>query len=325
MTEGPVAANAVPVTILTGFLGAGKTTLMNRILTGDHGLRAAALVNDFGTVNIDAELIVSVDADTVSLSNGCVCCQIRDDLVESVIELLDRPEGFDYVLLEASGVADPGGVALAFVDSELRDRLRLDSVTCVVDADQFLAHSEHPDLFELKLRQIAFSDFVILNKVDLASRAQVADVRAAIDARVNRVRTVEATHCDVPYEVLLGVGRFDPERVTPDGSDGTSAHGLRSSYFESERPLSLERLRETVRLLPKSVYRCKGIVQAAEEPDRRVLLQAVGRRVDLSTLDEWGDRSPFTRIVAIGESQEFDPVDLDQRLAACVVEDDPDA
>ncbi len=132
----------VPFTILTGFLGAGKTTLLNRILSGDHGLRVGVLVNDFGSINIDAELVVGVDGNTMSLSNGCVCCQIRDDLIESVASLLERPETIEYILLEASGVADPAGLFVTFNDPNLRDRIRLDSVICVVDADQVFAHPD---------------------------------------------------------------------------------------------------------------------------------------------------------------------------------------
>ena len=134
----------VPITTLTGFLGAGKTTLLNRILTGNHGLRVGVLVNDFGAINIDAEHVVGVKDNMISLSNGCVCCQIRDDLVESVVALLARPESIEYILLEASGVADPAGIFVTFNDPNLRDRIRLDSVTCVVDADQVFAHPEYP-------------------------------------------------------------------------------------------------------------------------------------------------------------------------------------
>src|SRR5271169_5216766 len=203
----------VPLTILTGFLGAGKTTLLNRILTGNHGLRVAVLVNDFGSINIDAELIVGVDNNMISLSNGCVCCQIRDDLVESVAALLARPEAIEYILLEASGVADPAGIFATFTDANLRDRIRLDSVICVVDADQVFAHPEYPPLMELKLRQVGFADMLILNKVDLASPEQVAIVRAWLDQYFNRLRIVETNYCQVPYEILLGVGRFDPARA----------------------------------------------------------------------------------------------------------------
>src|SRR5208283_1914660 len=143
----------VPITILTGFLGAGKTTLLNRILTGNHGLRVGVLVNDFGSINIDAELVVGVDGNMMSLANGCVCCQIRDDLLKTVIETINRPEGPQYILLEASGVADPAGIFMTFNDPDLGDRIRLDSVICVVDADQVFAHPEYPPLMDLKLRQ----------------------------------------------------------------------------------------------------------------------------------------------------------------------------
>src|SRR5271167_4835683 len=163
--------NAVPITILTGFLGAGKTTLLNRILTGNHGLRVGVLVNDFGSINIDAELVVGVDGNMISLANGCVCCQIRDDLVESVVDLIGRPERIEYILLEASGVADPAGIFATFNDANLRDQIRLDSVICVVDAEQVFAHPEYPPLMDLKLRQVGFADMLILNKVDLAGPA----------------------------------------------------------------------------------------------------------------------------------------------------------
>ena len=147
-------AGRTPVTVLTGFLGAGKTTLLNRILNGDHGLRVGVLVNDFGSVNIDAELVVDIDSDVVSLANGCVCCSIRDDLSEA-IQNLDRPELPEYILLEASGVAEPTGIAMTFVDNaSLIDRVRLDRITCVVDAEQVFAA---PEQMELKIWQIAFA------------------------------------------------------------------------------------------------------------------------------------------------------------------------
>src|SRR5271168_1750435 len=203
----------VPITILTGFLGAGKTTLLNRILTGNHGLRVGVLVNDFGAINIDAELVVGVEGNMISLANGCVCCQIRDDLVESVVALLARPEGVEYILLEASGVADPAGIFVTFNDPNLRDRIRLDSVICVVDADQVFAHPEYPPLMDLKLQQIGFADMLVLNKVDLAGPLQVAKVKSWLDDHFNRLRIVETNFCEVPYEILLGVGRFDPVQI----------------------------------------------------------------------------------------------------------------
>lgn len=310
-----------PVTILTGFLGAGKTTLLNRILNGEHGLRVAVLVNDFGSINIDTELIVGVEDNAISLANGCVCCQIRDDLIETVEEVINRPERPEYILLEASGVADPAGIALTFVDPRLRDRIRLDSIISVVDVEQFYANPEYPDLMQLKLRQIGFSDMVILNKVDLVDEVELQKVRAGIEKRLMRVRFVEAVNCDVPLEILLSVGRFDPSQLEEDQPHTDHGQTFSTWSFESERPLSLEALTQMVkRKLPGNIYRCKGVVYTTDHPDRRVILQAVGRRSDISLDIEWGERTPKTQIVAIGAPDSIDEAELTALFEGCVVE-----
>ncbi|MGH2974546.1 MAG: CobW family GTP-binding protein [Solirubrobacterales bacterium] len=325
----------VPVTALTGFLGAGKTTLLNRILNGDHGLRVGVLVNDFGSVNVDAELVVDVDSDVVRLANGCVCCSIRDDLVEAIHTTLDRPEQPEYLLLEASGVAEPSGIAVTFVDdASLADRVRLDSIACVVDAEQIFAV---PELMETKIWQIAFADMIVLNKVDLVDRQRIDEVRAWLGSRMHQYRLVEASHCDVPLDVLLGVGRFDPAHLelnlesrsnggVHDAVDGHQAHdhdggGHTSRYatwsFESTEPMSLDALRETASRLPASIYRAKGVIHVAEAPERRAVLQVVGKRVDVSLADEWGANPPHTRIVAIGSSEETDGEALTAAFFGC--------
>ena len=340
-TGGIPAQRAIPVTIITGFLGAGKTTLLNRILNGGHGLRVAVLVNDFGSINIDAELVVGVESDVISLANGCICCSIRSDLLDAVTRVLDRPERPEYVLLEASGVADPAGIAVTFNDESIHDRIRLDSITCVVDADQVFAFRDQSALVQLKMLQIACADMMILNKVDLAGPAQVAKVHAWIGEHYGRVRVVEAVRCDVALEILLAVGHFDPaaslnkpeQHHTCDhpGCDHPShdlvhrdpAHDHTAAFstwsFETDRLVSLEALQETVRRkLPASIYRCKGIIQTAEAPGSRTILQVVGRRTEVSVAGNWGDEVPRTRIVAIGAPGTTDPADLNVLFGQCL-------
>lgn len=323
---------AVPITILTGFLGAGKTTLLNRILNDNHGLQIAVLVNDFGEINIDAELIVGVEDDMISLANGCVCCQIRDDLMETVDELIDRPDKVEYILLEASGVADPAGIVATFNSFKYRDRIRLDSVTCVIDADQILEQQEYEALNQLKLRQIGFADMVILNKVELAGADKVRQVHRWIDHHFNHIRIVETNYCDVPYEILMSVGRYDPARIflgKVDHSD-TNGHGheedddhgqeFHTWSYETDRPMSLEAVRQMAKKLPGSIYRCKGVVYSVEAPERRAVLQVVGRRSDVALYDEWGTKTPGTQIVAIGAPGSLDTQNLTERFNACISE-----
>ena len=341
-----VAQRAVPITVLTGFLGAGKTTLLNRILNGDHGLRVAVLVNDFGAINIDAELVVGIESDVISLANGCVCCSIRDDLIEAVTSVLARPEQPEYVVLEASGVADPMGIAVTFTDAGFRDRIRLDSITCVMDAEQVFAA---PEQMQLKLWQIGCADMLILNKVDLVDRDQIAKIKTWLDEYFHRYRVIEAKRCDVPLEILLSAGRFDVTQLHPsphpspldgervaegrvrgehhDCNDSHCDHYHHENHtntfstwsYETERPMSLDALRQIASRLPVNIYRCKGVVHSAESPERRAVLQVVGKRVDISLETKWGKRAPRTQIVAIGAHGTVDGAVLRESFDRCVL------
>ncbi len=272
---------------------------------------------------------MGVESNVISLANGCVCCSLREDLVQTVTETINRPEQPEYILLEASGVADPIGIAMTFISPKLRDCIRLDSITCVVDAEQVFAHPEHPVVIDLQLRQIASADMLILNKVDLAGPEQVKKVKALIDYHFNNIRIVEANFCDVPYEILMSAGKFDPvsaalnQRAEIDDDQHEHENDHRQTFttwsYETDQPLSLEALKETVRRFPGGIFRCKGIVYAADVPQRRVVLQVVGRRMDVSLLDKWDGSRPGTRLVAIGAPGNIDATDLQRCFDACVV------
>lgn len=321
--SGATGRAPVPLTILTGFLGAGKTTLLNRILVSDHGLRIGVLVNDFGSVNIDAELVVGVEDDLMSLGNGCVCCEIRDDLTEALDRVLAASEPPDYLVLEASGVADPASIYTTFADSKHHERLRLDSVTCVVDADQLGEYVERgPEVLAHIVRQIGFSDLVLLNKVDLAGAERTAWLRARMDQVMHRLRVVETVYCDVPWGVLLSTDTSVMRLIEPLAVDGRHEpdHGVEFDrwMYESTEPLSLTALKEMVRRrLPGDVYRLKGFVQAADDPEHRYVVHTVGRRSEIRRYDEWGDRTPSTRLVAIGAAGKLDQAWLGEALDAC--------
>lgn len=309
-----------PVTLLTGFLGAGKTTLLNRILTGDHGLRIGVLVNDFGAINIDAALVHSVEQNTISLTNGCVCCEIRDDLVASVENLLDRADSIDHVILEASGIADPAGIVMTFLDARYHGLLRIDSIICLVDAEGLFRDADDDQLTALKLRQIAFADLVVLNKTDLVGPAHIEVVRDWIDLHIKRIRIVETTQGRAPLEVLLGAGSFDPDRLpsSGEGPDTCSGPPVERWSYRTQSRFSRDALHRMVkRELPASVYRCKGIVFTTDS-DLPHALQVVGRRCDITPV-ELGRRvsEGTSELVAIGA--QINASDLGRLFEACVI------
>jgi G3E family GTPase len=206
-----------PVTVLTGYLGAGKTTLLNRILSEDHGKRYAVIVNEFGEIGIDNDLIVGADEEVFEMNNGCVCCTVRGDLIRVLSGLMKRQiskgeRRFDAIIVETTGLADPGPVAQTFfVDEEVRAKTQLDSVTAVVDAKHLplrLADSKEA------IEQIAFADQIILNKTDLVTEAELADVEAAIRTLNPLAPIHRAQRSNVPLETILGRHSFDLERIT---------------------------------------------------------------------------------------------------------------
>lgn len=210
-----MADTRIPVTVLTGYLGAGKTTLLNRILTEDHGKRYAVIVNEFGEIGIDNDLVVGADEDVFEMNNGCVCCTVRGDLIRVVSGLMKRQKpgapAFDAIIVETTGLADPGPVAQTFfVDEDVKAKTRLDSVTALVDARHVMARLD--DSREAR-EQVAFADRIILNKTDLAS----PDELAAVERRLRGLNPLapirRAERANVPLDQVLDIGAFDLERV----------------------------------------------------------------------------------------------------------------
>lgn len=202
-----IPKRGMPVTIITGFLGSGKTTLLNHILTNNQNLKVAVLVNEFGDIDIDSQLLVSVDQDMVQLSNGCICCTINDGLVEAVYNVLERADNVDYLVIETTGVADPLPILLTFLGTELRDLTRLDSVITLVDASAFA-----PDLFdsEAALKQITYGDMILLNKTDLVAETTVEKLEAQIHSMKEGARMIRCQKAAVPLPLILDVGFNDP-------------------------------------------------------------------------------------------------------------------
>ena len=212
--------HGLPVTIITGFLGSGKTTLLNHILTNQQGLKTAVLVNEFGEIGIDNELIITTDDNMVELSNGCICCTINDDLVQAVYKVLERQEKIDYLVVETTGLADPLPVALTFLGTELRDMTRLDSIITMVDSAHFSL-----DLFnsQAAYSQIAYGDIIVLNKTDLVDEADVDLLEIRIRDIKEGARIIRTEKSQVSLPLILSVGLFESDKYF-DAADAKEHH-----------------------------------------------------------------------------------------------------
>ncbi|HEX2816591.1 MAG TPA: GTP-binding protein [Phenylobacterium sp.] len=338
-----------PVTVLTGYLGAGKTTLLNRILSEDHGKRYAVIVNEFGEVGIDNDLIVGADEEVFEMNNGCVCCTVRGDLIRVVSGLMKRKGGFDAIIVETTGLADPGPVAQTFfVDEDVRAKTQLDSVTTVVDAKHLplrLADSKEA------AEQIAFADQIILNKTDLVTEAELVEVERMI-RRLNPLAPIHrAQRSNVPLDQVLGRGSFDLARIEelePDflnpghGEPGhvhdedcdhdhhghdhhghghdIEASGIRGISLTARKPLNANRvtawLNDVLQAQGPDILRAKGILDVAGE-DRRLVFQAVHMILEGDFQGPWRDGADrYSRLVFIGRN--LDEAKLREGFEACI-------
>ena len=332
------STDKIPVTVLTGYLGAGKTTLLNRILSEPHGKRYAVIVNEFGEIGIDNELVVGADEEVFEMNNGCICCTVRGDLVRILDGLMRRKGKFDAIIVETTGLADPAPVAQTFfIDENVGRRTRLDAVVTVADAKWL--NERLKDAPEAK-NQIAFADVILINKTDLVSPEELSEVEARIRGINPYAKVHKAEHAKVPLDAVLGRNAFDLDRILDlepeflggedhdhhhhhDHKHGDHAHthahahapgGLKHYHDEemqsislhTDRPLDPDKffpwVQDLVQKEGPNILRCKGIL-AFKDDDERFVFQGVHMILDGDHQRPWKtDEKRESRIVFIGRN-----------------------
>ena len=343
------AKERIPVTVLTGYLGAGKTTLLNHLLTQNHGYKCAIIINEFGAVSIDNQLVVGADEEILELNNGCLCCRVRGDLIKSLNDLINRKKRFDYVVIETTGLANPSPVAHTFMASDLAEKLRLDGIVTVVDArhlEKELKDGPEPQA------QIAFADVILLNKTDLVSPEELAKVEARVrgmnplakihrtqksEIDVGKILNVKARELTAPLPEMHKEHEHHhdhdhkcDEHCAHDHDHVRHHHGheeehhhdesVRSFYIEDERPLDLPKLEawlsELLKSLGENIYRSKGVLHIKSQP-KRVVFQGVQMMFDSTSDRFWNvGEKRVSQLVFIGK--DLDEAKIRKGFEECV-------
>lgn len=323
MTNRPLTSSSkIPILAVTGFLGAGKTTFVNHLLREPHGLMIGVVVNDFGSINIDAELVAGKTDKQLELSNGCICCSLETlDLQEAIAQFAYAGSDIDLIVIEASGLAEPRDLALTLRDMK-GIGVRLDAIVTVIDAEHVIENAkEHANAAD----QLEFTDFIIINKTDLVNTERIDEIHQLIDLTNPRARVFETTKAQVDIRLLT-----DPDRIWDQTSDHAHSHDDEHEHHEHlhekfehlsvemTEPIHPMRFQEFVNSkIPKSVYRAKGFINLGSKGhDRKYIFQLVGTRSELYW-DNWRkEEQPATRMVFIGSG--FDQKQLEADLRACI-------